>query len=279
MSIKTKILGLATVAVLGVGLAVPAFASGDEIHPPKQDWSFAGPFGKFDRAQIQRGLQIYKEVCAACHGLTRIAFRNLSDAGGPELPIDQMKALAAEYSIKDGPNDNGDMFERKGRAADKFPAPFPNEQAARVANGGALPPDLSLIAKARTYSSGFPGFLIDAVLQRAEHGPDYVRAFLLGFEDAPAGFNLPAGSNYNKYFPGNAVGMPNILSDGLVTYSDGSPQTAAQYATDVTAFLMWAAEPKLEDRKRIGLQVMLFLIVFAGLMYFTKKRVWSDVAH
>ena len=168
---------------------------------------------------MQRGLKVYKEVCSSCHGLSYIAFRNLADPGGPGYSVAQAAAFASEYKIKDGPNDQGEMFERPGRPADYFPSPFPNEQAARAANGGALPPDLSLITKARSYERGFPMFLIDFFTQYQEQGPDYVAALLQGYEDKPpAGFTLPEGSYYNKYFPGHAIKMPKPLSDGQVTY-------------------------------------------------------------
>jgi ubiquinol-cytochrome c reductase cytochrome b/c1 subunit len=245
--------------------------------PPSQTWSFAGPFGKFDRGALQRGLKVYKEVCANCHALSYIAFRNLADPGGPGYSEAQATALASEYKIKDGPNDQGDMFERPGRAADYFPSPFPNEQAARAANGGAAPPDLSLIAKARSYERGFPKFIFDFFTQFQEQGPNYVDAILQGFEDKPPpGVTIPQGSYYNKYFPGHAIKMPKPLSDGQVTFDDGSPETVAQYGHDVTTFLMWAAEPHMEARKRLGMQVFVFLIIFAGLMYFTKKKVWAE---
>jgi len=244
--------------------------------PPGNSWSFSGPRGMYDRGALQRGLKVYKEVCSACHGLSYIAFRNLADAGGPGYSVAQAAAFASEYKIKDGPNDAGDMFERPGRPADYFPSPFPNEQAARAANGGAAPPDLSLITKARSYKRGFPMFVIDVLSQYQEQGPDYVAAVLQGYEDkAPAGFTLPEGSYYNTYFPGHAIKMPKPLSDGQVTYDDGSPATVAQYAKDVTTFLMWAAEPHMEARKKLGLQVFVFLILLAGLLYFTKKKVWA----
>jgi ubiquinol-cytochrome c reductase cytochrome b/c1 subunit len=242
-----------------------------------QRWSFAGPFGLYDRAQLQRGFRVYREVCQSCHGLTLLSFRNLAEPGGPEFSRAQAAAVAAEYKIKDGPNDQGEMYERPGRLADRFPAPFPNDQAARLANGGALPPDLSVIAKARTYERGFPWFVFDMVTQYQENGVDYIVALLKGYEPAPAGFNLPAGASYNKYFPGHSIGMPPPLQDGQVQYTDGTPATLDQYAKDVTAFLMWAAEPHLEARKRLGFQVMIFLVVLAGLLYFTKKKVWSSV--
>jgi len=245
--------------------------------PPSQKWSFAGPFGKYDRASLQRGLKIYKEVCSNCHSLNYIAFRNLADPGGPGYSEAQVSALAATYKIKDGPNDQGDMFERPGRPADYFPPPFPNEQAARAANGGGLPPDLSLITKARSYERGFPQFIFDFFTQFQEQGPNYVNALLQGFEDPPpAGVSIPDGSYYNKYFPGHAIKMPPPLSDGVVTFDDGAPATVPQYAHDVATFLMWTAEPHMEARKRLGLEVFVFLIILAGLLYFTKKKVWAD---
>jgi len=244
--------------------------------PPSLKWSFAGPFGKFDRAQLQRGLKVYKEVCSACHGLSFVAFRNLADQGGPGYSTAQASAFASDYKVKDGPNDAGDMFERAGRPADYFPSPFANENAARASNGGAYPPDLSLIAKARGYERGFPQFVFDAFTQFQEKGPNYIDALMQGYEDkAPDGFTLPQGSYYNKYFPGHAIKMPKPLSDGQVTYDDGSPATVQQYAKDVSAFLMWTAEPHLEARKRTGFQVFIFLIVLSGLLYFTKKKVWA----
>src|SRR5260221_3905378 len=245
--------------------------------PPSQKWSFAGPFGSYDRAALQRGLKVYKEVCSACHGLSYIAFRNLADPGGPGYSVAQAAAFAAEYKIKDGPNDQGQMVERPGPPADYFPSPFPNEQAARAANCGAAPPDLSLITKARSYERGFPWFIFDFFTQFQETGPNYVDGILQGFEDKPpAGVSIPEGSSSNKHFPGHAIKMPKPLSDGQVTFDDGSPATVPQYAKDVTTFLMWSAEPHMEARKRLGLQVFVFLILFTGLMYFTKKKVWAE---
>lgn len=251
----------------------------DTPQPPRQKWSFAGAFGKYDRAQLQRGFKVYREVCQNCHGMTLLSFRNLAEAGGPGFSAAQAAAVAAEYKIKDGPNDAGDMFERPGRPADRFPSPFPNENAARAANGGAYPPDMSVMAKARTYERGFPWFVFDALpfTQYQEHGPDYIHALMTGYAQAPAGMTMPAGMNYNKFFPGHMIGMPPPLQEGQVTYDDGTKGTIDQYGKDVSAFLAWAAEPHMEARKRIGLQVMLFLILFAGLVYFTKKKVWSSV--
>ena len=242
--------------------------------PPRQKWSFSGPFGNYDRAQLQRGFKVYKEVCAVCHGLKFIAFRDLEDLGYSE---GQVKAIASEYKIKDGPNDQGEMFERDGRPADYFPTPWANENAARAQYNG-VPPDMSVLAKARSYSRGFPLFLVDIFTQFQEQGPDYIHALMTGYKDkAPEGFTLPAGGFYNEYFPGHSIAMPPPLSDKRVDYTDGSPTTVDQYGKDIAAFLMWAAEPKMEARKRIGFQVMIFLIVLAGLLYFTKKKVWAAV--
>jgi ubiquinol-cytochrome c reductase cytochrome b/c1 subunit len=272
---------LALAVVLGSALAPhPALAQeGHETpQPPREKWSFSGPFGTFDRGQLQRGFKVYREVCSNCHSLKLLSFRNLAEAGGPGFSAAQAATVAGEFKVQDGPNDQGEMFERPGRPADHFPAPFANDAAARVANGGALPPDLSVMAKARTYERGFPWFLIDIGSQFQEQGVDYIVALLNGYEDAPKDFTLPPGAHYNKYFPGHALGMPKPLSDGQVEYTDGTPATAVQYSKDVAAFLMWAAEPHMEARKRVGLQVMIFLIVLAGMLYFTKKRVWSSVA-
>lgn len=276
MTLQRSLLALVVAAGFAAPFAMPAGAA-EAIEPPYQKWSFSGPFGQFDRAQLQRGLKVYKEVCANCHSLSLVSFRNLAEPGGPGYSAAQAAAFAAEFKVQDGPNDAGEMFERPGRPADRFPKPFPNDNAARTANGGALPPDLSVMAKARTYERGFPRFIIDIFTQFQEQGPDYLVALMTGYEDAPKGFNLPEGAHYNKFFPGHAIGMPNPLSEGQVTYDDGSPTTPLQYAKDVTAFLMWTAEPHMEQRKRIGFQVMFFLLVFAGLLYFTKKKVWADV--
>ncbi len=257
--------------------STPAAAAASAPPPPRQSWSFAGPFGTFDRAQLQRGFKVYREVCQGCHGLTSISFRNLMEPGGPEFTRAQVEAIAREYTIKDGPNDQGEMFDRPGRLADRFPAPFANENAARAANGGAYPYDLSVMAKARQYERGFPWFVFDIFTQYQELGADYIAALLMGYEDPPSNVTLPAGATYNKYFPGHAIGMPAPLQNGSVSYTDGSPETVAQYSKDLAAFLMWTAEPHLEARKRIGFQVIIFLLVFSGLLYFTKKKVWLEV--
>jgi ubiquinol-cytochrome c reductase cytochrome c1 subunit len=272
---------IAVAAVLAASLAGSArIASAQEAEaPPRQSWSFHGPFGTYDPAQLQRGFKIYREVCSTCHSLKLLAFRNLADAGGPGFSEGQAATIAAGFQVTDGPNDKGEMFQRPGKLADRFPPPFPNDQAARAALGGGLPPDMSVLAKARGTEAGFPRFIIDAFTQYQEGGPDYIHAILTGYEDPPAGFTLPPGAQYNKYFPGHAIAMPKPLSDGQVEYTDGTPTTVDQYAKDISAFLMWAAEPKLDERKRLGFQVFIFLIVLTGLLYFTKRRVWHDVHH
>ncbi|SDB47645.1 cytochrome c1 [Bauldia litoralis] len=249
--------------------------------PELLNWSFAGIFGRYDLPQLQRGFQVYREVCASCHGLEYVAFRNFQGHGGLGYSEAEVKALAAEYQITAGPNDEGDMFERPGIPADRFPSPFPNVQAAAAANGGAAPPDLSLMAKARGASRGPVWTVLDFFTQYQEAGPDYIHALLTGYgEEPPHGLEVAEGTYYNPYFlAGASLAMPPPLSDGIVTYSDGSPETIDQYSRDVSAFLMWAAEPHLVERKRLGFQVGIFLIVFAGLMYLTKKRVWAREAH
>jgi ubiquinol-cytochrome c reductase cytochrome b/c1 subunit len=269
------------VAAFAVALILPALAQEssheDAPLPPKNRWSFAGPFGSFDAGQLQRGFKVYREVCSVCHGLKLIAFRNLADPGGPGFTTAQAQAVAAEYKVQDGPNDQGEMYERPGRLADYFPSPFPNDQAAR-ARYNAVPPDLSVIAKARGIERGFPNWVFDLITQYQEQGPDYVTALQQGYEDKPpAGFSLPPGSFYNKYYPGHAIAMPPPLSNGRVDYTDGAPATVEQYAKDISAFLMWTAEPHLVQRKRVGMQVFIFLLVLAGLLYFTKKKVWHKV--
>jgi ubiquinol-cytochrome c reductase cytochrome b/c1 subunit len=273
-----KLRGVALVLALAtLPVAVGAARAAETEQPPRQKWSFAGPFGLYDRGQLQRGLKVYREVCSVCHGISYLAFRNLAEPGGPGLTPAQADAIAAEYKIQDGPNDQGEMFERPGRPADKFPTPWKNEAEARTRYNGAVPPDFSVIAKARTYERGFPWFVFDIFTQFQEQGVDYIVALLHGYEDAPQDVPLPPGTQYNKYFPGHAIAMPKPLEDGRVDYTDGTPATLDNYSRDVAAFLMWAAEPHMEARKRIGFQVMLFLLVFAGLLYFVKKKVWSGV--
>ncbi len=275
MNLQRPIFALVLAGSLAA-MAWPASAQlTEQVPPPRLKWSFAGPFGKYDEAQLQRGFKIYKEVCANCHSMEMLSFRNLSDVGGPGYSEAQAEAVAAEYKVKDL-DDLGNPIERAGRLADHFPAPFANELAAKATHGVA-PPDMSTLAKARSYSRGFPWFIIDAVTQYQEQGADYIAAYVTGYTETPKGFVLPEGGHYNEYFPGHNTAMPQPLQAGQVTYDDASPQTVEQYSKDVAAFMMWAAEPHLDARKRIGFQVMIFLIVLAGLMYFTKKKVWSAV--
>ena len=235
-----------------------AYSAGPKIDIPKYDWSWKGFFGTYDRASAQRGLKVYREVCAGCHSMDLIAYRNLEDLG---FSNDHIKAIASEYLVVDGPNDEGEMFEREAIPADKFANPYPNVKAARAANNGAYPPDLSLIVKARP------------------KGADYLKALLLGYVEAPSDKEVPDGQYYNKYMPGNLIAMPSPLSDGLVDYDDGTDATMNQMATDVTTFLAWSAEPSLEDRKRMGLKVILFLLVLFALAYISKQQIWKDVKY
>lgn len=266
-------LSLAPVALAAmVALTAPVQAASDQKKPTRQSWSFAGVFGTYDRAQIQRGFQVYREVCQACHSLNRLSFRNLAEKGGPEFSVGQIKALAAEYEIPDI-NDSGEAVKRKGKPSDRFPLIYPNPEAAKAAQG-AVPPDLSVMAKARSYERGFPMFLVDMLpgFSYQEHGADYLYALLTGYTKKD-------DDKWNEYFPGNKIGMARPLSKDQVEYTDGSPKTVEQYARDVTAFLMWAAEPKMEQRKKTGFAVLVFLFIFAGLTFFTKKKVWADQPH
>ena len=283
--LKKKAVATAAMLALAVGLGVAGAlgsatrataAEGPE--PPQQKWSFWGPLGVYNTGQLQRGFKVYREVCQACHGLKLVAFGSLAEPGGPGFTPAQVAAIAAEYKVKAEPNEQGEVLERPARPADYFPSPFPNEQAARAANGGALTPDMSVLAKARAFERGFPWFIFDIFTQYVEEGPDYIHAILTGYEDPPPGFKMPSpNSSYNKYFPGHAIGMPKPLSDGQVSYTDGAKETVDQYAKDSAAFLMWAAEPHQDARKRIGMQVFIFLIVLSVLLYFTKKKVWHDI--
>jgi ubiquinol-cytochrome c reductase cytochrome c1 subunit len=247
------------------------------LKPEQMDWSFAGPFGKYDKAQLQRGLKVYTEVCAACHSMNLVAFRTLEDLGYSEA---QVKAFAANYEVTDGPNADGEMFTRTAVASDHFPAPFPNKEAAAAANNGAAPPDFSLIAKARGVTRGFPTFVFDIFTQYQQGGPDYIHALLTGYQDPPEGVEVAEGTYFNPYFiAGQSLAMAQPISDGQVTYDDGSPETLEQYSRDVSAFLMWTAEPHLEDRKRMGFMVMIFLAIFTALIYLTKKSVYANKEH
>ncbi|MDJ0447358.1 cytochrome c1 [Methylocystis sp. JR02] len=284
-SMKRSFLSLLSGAALLAGALAgsPALAESGhhEKKPEVHSWSFAGALGSYDKAQLRRGFKVYKEVCSTCHSIKMLAFRNLSQPGGPEFSEKEVADLAATYKVKDGPNDTGDYFDRPARPSDHFPPPFANEQAARAAMSGAYPPDMSVLAKARGYGRGFPTFLFDALpgFSYQEHGVDYIASLLKGYGEPPHGVQIPEGQFYNAYMPGNRIGMPPPLSDGAVTYDDGAPQTVDQYAKDVTAFMMWVAEPHLDARKRVGQAVLAFLFVFAVLLYFTKRKIWSNVAH
>jgi ubiquinol-cytochrome c reductase cytochrome c1 subunit len=223
---------------------------------PELHWSFDGFFGTFDRAALQRGYQVYREVCSACHGMNLLSYRNLSAIGYGE---DDVKAIAASFEIPDGPDADGEMFERPGLPSDRFKAPFPNDNAARAANNGALPPDLSLITKSR------------------RGGPNYTYALMIGYGEPPADVELADGMSYNAYFPGHQIAMPPPLTEDAVTYADGTPATVDQMARDVATFLAWAAEPELEERKRMGVKVVLFLIVLTGMLYAVKRKIWAKL--
>ena len=267
---RLRALGVA-LAMAVTGAAGAASAAGGAAPLPEVDWSFEKLLGTYDRAAAQRGLQVYKEVCASCHSLSLVAYRNLHDLG---LSEGQVKAMAAEVQVTDGPNDSGEMFDRPGRPSDHFRKPFPNEQAARAANNGAAPPDLSLMCKARV------------------GGPDYIHALLNGYADPAAltseqkhalglkdDFKLQEGMNFNLYFPGHQLAMARPLNDGQVTYADGAPNDTDSMSKDLTTFLCWAAEPKMEDRKRTGQRVEIYMVALAGLMYAVKRRVWANVPH
>lgn len=253
-------------------------AGGDSKSPRMQEWSFAGVFGHYDRAQLQRGYQVFAENCSACHALSRVAFRNLMEPGGPEFTEAEVRVIAENYFIMDGPDSFGESFERPGRFSDRFPSPFPNREAA-VAAMGAYPPDFSLLAKARTAYRGFPNFVFDVFTQYQESGPDYIYSLLTGYDET---HEVPEGQSgyYNPYFmAGEYIAMSPPLFDGMHAYQDGSPETISQYAQDVAAFMMWAAEPHLEARKEMGFRVMAFLLIFGSLVYVTKRRVWSAIEH
>ncbi len=258
-----------TLPILGLagllGAAVLPAQAAEGVAVPKQSWSFQGVFGQFDRAELQRGFQVYRSVCAGCHGIKYVAFRNLADLGYNE---DEIKAVAAEYEIPAGPNDDGEVlnadgefFTRPGKPSDLFPPPFANDAAARAANAGALPPDLSLMAKARA------------------GGADYIHALMVGYVDTPEGFEMSEGMNYNAYFAGHQIAMAQPLYGEDVEYADGTEASIEQQATDVSAFLMWTADPKLEERKKLGVGVILFLLIMTGVLYASKRKIWADQHH
>lgn len=249
---------LVAALALAIGFGGNALAQEEAPHPPHQEWPFYGVFGTYDQAVLQRGFQVYKEVCSACHAVKHLYFRDLTELGYSE---DQVKGMAAQAQVQDGPNDQGEMFQRPGRPSDPLPKPFANDQAARAANNGALPPDLSLIVKAR------------------EGGTDYVYAILTGFKDPPKDFKMTEGAYYNEYFAGHQIRMPPPLSDAQVKFADNAPDKMADEARDVVSFLNWAAEPNLDQRHRMGFKVMLFLIIAAGVFYAAKRKIWSRIEH
>ncbi|MHA1523175.1 MAG: cytochrome c1 [Alphaproteobacteria bacterium] len=269
----------AIVAVGVGGVALPAAAEGEVGRPTEQSWSFGGFFGTYDRGALQRGFLVYKDVCASCHSLNLLSYRNLGQEGGPEFSESQVKAIAAENSVQDGPDAEGEMFERPAKPSDRFVAPFANDNEARSVNNGAFPPDFSVIAKARKYHRGFPWWIIDLFTGYQEQGTDYIFALLNGYEEPPEHVTVQDGLSFNKYFPGQQIAMAPPLDDDAVEYTDGTPATVQQMSRDVVTFLMWAAEPHLEARKRMGFQVLIFLIVLAGLMFLVKKKIWSRVEH
>ena len=253
-----KLVKLTFILILPINIlfTVSALSAGGSIEYPDKKWTFSSVFGTFDRASAQRGFQVYKEVCAGCHGMRLVSYRNLAALGYNQ---DELKAIASQFEINDGPNDEGEMFTRPGRPSDKFLSPYPNDNAARAANGGAYPPDLSLIIKARP------------------NGANYLHALLSGYEDAPKNFKVPEGMYYNKFYSGNLIAMPQPLYEDGVEYLDGTKATKDQMASDVTTFLAWASEPELEERKQLGVTVILFLIIFSILSYFSMKQVWAPI--
>lgn len=279
MKMKTLKAALAAVVVL---CAVPAIAQEAEpaeeeaheeggtphyplVKPERQSWSFAGPFGQYDPQQLQRGLQVYREVCSFCHGLELVAFRTLASEGGPFLTDEQMREVAASFRVVDA--DTGEM--RPAGPPDYFPP-----------SGFPTAPDLSLMAKARGVSDGFPYWITDGLIQYQEGGPNYIYGLLTGYTPPPEGTEVQPGLYYNPHFiSGTALSMAPPLTDGRVTYADGTEGTVDQYARDVSAFLMWTAEPHLTERKRLGFQVFVFLIAFGVLVYLTKRTVWKNVKH
>ena len=231
----------------------------EKVEYLKTDWSFKGVFGKFDRSSLQRGYQVYTEVCAACHSMQYLSYRNLAEPGGPEFTEEEAKFIAAGFEVLDGPNSEGEMFTRPAKLSDKFVMPYDNVEAAKAANGGAYPPDMSVLAKAR------------------KGGADYIYSLLLGYEDPPANIKLDDGVYYNKFMYGNKIKMPVPLSDGLVEYTDGTEATEQQMAKDITVFLMWSAEPHLETRHKTGFRVIVYLIILSILVFLTMKKIWSRV--
>ena len=281
--IRSFIAAMAAMALTNTG----ALAAGGEIKIPRNEWSFSGIGGQYDKAQLQRGFQVYREVCASCHGIGRISFRNLVQEGGPEFPAEDVKALAAEYEVDALPNEDGEVLKRPAVLADKFPPLYANEQEARSVHNGALPPDMSVIAKARGVAYIGPWYLhpfamlADIFNGYQEGGADYIVALLKGYVEPPYDVEMSDGMSYNAYYPGHQIAMANPFSggDGQVEYQGAAPATVDQYAKDVAAFLSWAADPTLNQRKQIGWQVLVYLLITAVLLYIAKRRVWASVKH
>ena len=253
-----KLIALKFFILISLGISFGA-NSAEKVDLMKTDWTFKGLFGKFDRASLQRGYQVYTEVCAACHSMKYLSYRNLMEEGGPEFSEAQAKAIAAQFEITDGPNSEGEMFQRPAKLSDKFVMPYPNAKAAQAANGGAYPPDMSVLAKAR------------------KGGVDYLYSLLLGYEDPPIGVSLDEGVHYNKFMYGNKIKMPKPLEDDLIEYSDGTPATEEQMAKDVVTFLMWSAEPHLEARHKMGFKAIIYLTILTLLVYLSMRKIWSRV--
>ena len=233
--------------------------SAEKVEYLKADWTFKGLFGKFDRGELQRGYQVYTEVCSSCHSMKYLSYRNLAEKGGPEFTESEAKAIAASFEVIDGPNSDGEMFTRPGKLSDKFVMPYENTEAAKAANGGAYPPDMSVLIKARG------------------GGANYIYSLLQGYDDPPLDITLDDGVYYNKYMYGNKIKMASPLSDGIVEYSDGTEASVKQMSKDVTTFLMWAAEPHLEARHQMGFKVIVYLIILTILVYFSMKKIWSRI--
>ena len=243
---------------LFIGSSFNSYAA-EKVEYLKTDWSFKGLFGKFDRVALHRGYQVYTEVCASCHSMKYVSYRNLGEKGGPEFSEAEVKAIAASFELTDGPNADGEMFTRPAKPSDKFVMPYENVKAAQAANGGAYPPDMSVLVKARG------------------GGVDYIYSLLQGYEDPPSGVTLDDGVYYNKYMYGNKIRMAAPLSDGIVEYGDGTNASVEQMSKDVTTFLMWAAEPHLESRHQMGFKAIVYLIILTILVYFSMKKIWSRV--
>jgi ubiquinol-cytochrome c reductase cytochrome c1 subunit len=281
---RTSTLGAAILLATAFSLPASAAEGGAEIE--RLDWTFSGLAGYFDKPQLRRGYLVYKNVCSACHGMRLLSYRNLSETGGPEFSEASVKEFASEVEVTDGPDDQGEMFTRPGIPSDRFVSPYPNDKAAAAAQGGAVPPDLSLIAKARApaharvwYTEPYY-WLVDVLTGYQEGGPDYIHGLLTGYRDEPpAGVDVLPGLYYNEAFPGHQIAMPPPLSEGLVTYDDGTSETLENYSRDVTAFLMWASEPTLEERKKMGLTVLTYLAIFAVLLYLSKRALWNRIPH